>query len=281
MVASLGALVGLARFSGAAAATGEWVLGMTTENERSEFDQGLTAALAEGGAWAAQHICELCVNALPVTGAAITAMTSPDHQSPVWATDAVAQRIDELQFRLAEGPCVEAFTSGVPVLVTDIAEGVDESGRCSRPRPCGRPWRGGCMSSRCSAGRSASGCSTSTGTDPWCSDPTTWLARGAPRTPRSGRCWTCAPERRSTRPEFPRPPPATGDVEVDVEGWLADVPLERVEVYQASGMIIAQLDVSPDAALATLRAHAFVHDRPIDEVARDVVARTLRFTTER
>jgi hypothetical protein len=45
-------------------------------------------------------------------------------------------------------------------------------------------------------------------------------------------------------------------------------------------MIIAQLEVSPDAALATLRAHAFVHDRPIDAVARDVVARTLRFTRE-
>ena len=67
---------------------------------------------------------------------------------------------------------------------------------------------------------------------------------------------------------------------MDVEGWLAEMPLERAEVYQATGMIIAQLAISPDAALATLRAHAFVHDRPIDAVARDVVARTLRFTEE-
>jgi hypothetical protein len=71
-----------------------------------------------------------------------------------------------------------------------------------------------------------------------------------------------------------------GGVDVDVEGWLADVPLERAEVYQATGMLIAQLEVSPDSALATLRAHAFVHDRPIDAVARDVVARTLRFSQE-
>ena len=68
---------------------------------------------------------------------------------------------------------------------------------------------------------------------------------------------------------------------MDVEGWLADVPLERAEVYQATGMVIAQLDVTADAALATLRAHAFVHDRPIDAVARDVVARRLRFTQQR
>jgi hypothetical protein len=99
---------------------------MTTERERPDFEQGLAAALAESGARAAQLICELCVSALPVTGAAITAMSSSDHQNPVWATDEVAARIDELQFRLAEGPCVEAFTSRTPVLVPDIAAGVYE-----------------------------------------------------------------------------------------------------------------------------------------------------------
>src|SRR4051812_9660949 len=99
---------------------------MTTDGERPGFEQGLAAALAEGGVRAAQRICELCVGALPVTGAAITAMTSPDHQNPVWATDEGAARIDELQFRLSEGPCVEAFTSGAPVLVADIAEGLHE-----------------------------------------------------------------------------------------------------------------------------------------------------------
>jgi hypothetical protein len=68
--------------------------------------------------------------------------------------------------------------------------------------------------------------------------------------------------------------------DADIDGWLTDTALERPEVYQATGMIIAQLDVSPDVALARLRAYAFVHDRPIDVVARDVVARTLRFTEE-
>src|SRR3954453_14084630 len=53
-------------------------------------------------------------------------MISTQYQIPVWATDEVAGRIDELQFRLAEGPCVEAFTSAGPVLVPDIADGVHE-----------------------------------------------------------------------------------------------------------------------------------------------------------
>ncbi|MDT7744842.1 MAG: hypothetical protein QOE59_3920, partial [Actinomycetota bacterium] len=45
---------------------------MTADGGPTDFEQGLADALAEGGARAAQRICELCVRALPVTGAAIT-----------------------------------------------------------------------------------------------------------------------------------------------------------------------------------------------------------------
>jgi hypothetical protein len=48
-------------------------------------------------------------------------------------------------------------------------------------------------------------------------------------------------------------------------------------VHQASGMVSAQLEVSVGQALIRLRAHAFGNDRPLTEVARDVVARKLRF----
>jgi hypothetical protein len=53
----------------------------------------------------------------------------------------------------------------------------------------------------------------------------------------------------------------------------------RVEIHQATGMVVAQLHISATNALA-LRAHAFVHQRlPID-VCRDVVARRLVFTQD-
>jgi AmiR/NasT family two-component response regulator len=42
-------------------------------------------------------------------------------------------------------------------------------------------------------------------------------------------------------------------------------------------MIVAQARLSAETALAMLRASAFANNRPIDEVARDVVARRLRF----
>ena len=48
-------------------------------------------------------------------------------------------------------------------------------------------------------------------------------------------------------------------------------------VHQASGMVAAQLGVTVGVALVRLRAYAFGNDRPLADVARDVVSRTLRF----
>jgi hypothetical protein len=42
-------------------------------------------------------------------------------------------------------------------------------------------------------------------------------------------------------------------------------------------MVSVQLDVSVGEALVRLRAHAFGSDRPLAEVARDVIDRRLKF----
>ena len=41
--------------------------------------------------------------------------------------------------------------------------------------------------------------------------------------------------------------------------------------------VAVQLDVNVGEALIRLRAYAFGHDRPLAEVAKDIVARRLRF----
>jgi hypothetical protein len=48
-------------------------------------------------------------------------------------------------------------------------------------------------------------------------------------------------------------------------------------VHQAAGMVAVQLDVSIGHALIRLRAYAFGNDRPLADVAQDVVAKQLRF----
>jgi hypothetical protein len=67
----------------------------------------------------------------------------------------------------------------------------------------------------------------------------------------------------------------------DPHGWLSGSQLHRTEVYQATGMVLAQMEVTPEVALSALRAYAFAHDRTIVEVAREVVARRLRFEEEK
>ncbi len=54
----------------------------------------------------------------------------------------------------------------------------------------------------------------------------------------------------------------------------------RAEIYQATGMVIAQLAVPAEDALALLRAHAFAHDTTLTALAREVVARRINFRGE-
>jgi hypothetical protein len=57
---------------------------------------------------------------------------------------------------------------------------------------------------------------------------------------------------------------------------LLDEPgLHFAEVHQATGMLAAQLDTDCDHTLVRLRGYAFSHDRPLLDVARDVLARRL------
>jgi hypothetical protein len=53
----------------------------------------------------------------------------------------------------------------------------------------------------------------------------------------------------------------------------------RARMHQATGMVMAQLFISPDDALALLRAHAFAHNSSLGEVSRLVVSRRLDFTS--
>ncbi|TDD17990.1 ANTAR domain-containing protein [Kribbella turkmenica] len=68
-----------------------------------------------------------------------------------------------------------------------------------------------------------------------------------------------------------RDPELTGDPEADGK-WSA-----RAEVHQATGMVVVQLRISPDDALAILRAHAYAHDSSLGEIAHLVVTRRLDF----
>ena len=51
-------------------------------------------------------------------------------------------------------------------------------------------------------------------------------------------------------------------------------------MHQATGMIAVEASVPLTQALVLLRARAFAAERPILDLARDVIARTVRFTKD-
>lgn len=52
---------------------------------------------------------------------------------------------------------------------------------------------------------------------------------------------------------------------------------ERARVHQATGMVVAQLGVAPEDALALLRASAYAQSESLDQVADDIVSGRLNF----
>ena len=52
--------------------------------------------------------------------------------------------------------------------------------------------------------------------------------------------------------------------------------MSRAEVSQATGVLVAQLEVEPAEALLRLRAHAYATGRAATDVARDIIERRLR-----
>jgi hypothetical protein len=59
-----------------------------------------------------------------------------------------------------------------------------------------------------------------------------------------------------------------------------DLAQHRAEIDQATGMVSEQLGVAVAEAFVRLRAYAYVQDRRLSDVARDIVARRLRLSPD-
>jgi hypothetical protein len=58
-------------------------------------------------------------------------------------------------------------------------------------------------------------------------------------------------------------------------------PHDRSGIYQATGMVMAQLELTPETAFARIQAHAFTTGTTMAQVAAAVLARHLRLPDER
>lgn len=66
-------------------------------------------------------LVERVLGVLPVTGAGVLLMDGERDHHVIAATDDVILRIETLQVELGEGPCLEAYRTGRPVIVRDLS----------------------------------------------------------------------------------------------------------------------------------------------------------------
>ena len=208
------------------------------------------------GSW--DRVCAACTEALSVTGAGIS-LLSGDQRTSLGTSDDVAGTIEEAHFTLGEGPGVDAARLGVPVHEPDLAA----AGLTRWPMFAAQALGAGVAAVDALPLRAGT---AHIGTMHLYRDRTGPLAA-----PQLADALTVAALVTHTVLTVQADAP-TGTLAAP----LAEIPFRRV-VHQATGMIAAQLDISVTDALARLRSHAYAHDRPIDDIAAQIVARTLRF----
>jgi GAF domain len=213
----------------------------------------------------AEHLCRACVDGLDVHGASLSLLTSSPSRETLWATDPTAELLEELQFSLNEGACMEAAVSGSPVLVPDLSDSAE-----------GHRWP-----------IFAAAVAEQTDVVALFALPLQWgtinlgvldLYRRTPGglSQAQWRDALSAADIAALMMLGVRTEPDDGS---GGEG-LDPAVNSRAEVHQATGMVLAQLEVSAEVALARIRAYAFVEQRLLIDVARDVVSRRLRFTDD-
>src|SRR5260370_2508199 len=95
----------------------------------------ILAALADAGAesWSSASLCAVCPQIVGVDGAGVMLMSGDIPRGSLCTTNAVSHLIEELQYTLGEGPCVDAYRQDQVVAEPDLAEPVTVRGLAFTP----------------------------------------------------------------------------------------------------------------------------------------------------
>ncbi len=226
---------------------------------RSELGTAMTGA---GTALdAADLLCRACVDLLAVDGASISMIHQGATQGTFGSSGDLSRRLDELQFTLGEGPCLDSVLVGAPVLAPDLAD------------PAELRWPAFTSAVR-ESGITAVFALPVSITSHHVGALDLYRASAGPLTEESMAGALLAAE----LAVLPLLDLMTADVDWDSasqgeDGWEQLASLERVEVYQATGMVMGALGVGSAEALVLLRAHAFSLGLTASELAWQVVER--------
>ena len=207
-----------------------------------------------------KRLCEVCADVTGMTGAGIMLMSGDVPRGSVCTTDKVSALIEQLQYALGEGPCVDAYQEDRPVLEADLAEPV-------RPR-----WLAFAGPALEAGVRAVFGFPLHVGAVRL-GALNLYRARPGPLADEQHADALVMADVAAQAVLVLQANAPPGELASALE---ANADFQYV-VHQASGMVAVQLDISVAEALIRLRGYAFGNGRQLAEVAHDVVARTLRF----
>jgi hypothetical protein len=210
------------------------------------------------------RIGELCIELAEVAGAGISMMTTAGNSGIVFASDEIAAQIEELQFVLGEGPCMDAFADGGPVFIADLDD--PEEGATQR-------WPGFVQGASDLGIRAVYAVPLRIGA---ISLGVMDLYRHAPGALTAEQLESALLVADLAALSLLHQVP--GGVPFLDSG--ADRSTYRTQVHQATGMVKVQTGLTIDDALLLLRAHAFTEGRLVGDVADDVISGRLRFPKE-
>jgi GAF domain len=214
---------------------------------------------AAGDVWSSAWLCGACPGIAGVTGAGVMLMSGDIPRGSLCTTNEVSQLIEELQYTLGEGPCVDAYRQDRVVAEPDLAA------------PVTRRWPAFSPPALQAGARAVFGFPLRVGT----------VRLGAlnlyrdRRGPLSGDQHADALVMADVAARWVLEAQAGAPSGVVAEELQAGADFHFV-VHNAAGMVSVQEEISVTEALIRLRADAFSSDRLLADVAEDVVARRLR-----
>jgi GAF domain-containing protein len=221
----------------------------------------ILAAVAAGGdsGRSSMRLCEVTTEVTDVSGAGVMLMSGDVPRGSLCTTNRVSALIEELQFTLGEGPCVDAYQQDLVVIEPDLADPETPRWLAFTPKAVqagaravfGFPLRVG-------AARLGALNLYQDQPGPLSDDQHADALAMADVVAH----WVLNAQANA-------PPGALAhELEHDAEFYFV--------VHNAAGMVSVQLGVSVTEATIRLRSYAFSNDRSLRDVAQDVVSRRLR-----
>jgi GAF domain-containing protein len=228
-------------------------------------EQLIAAVDGRRGVDAADRLCEACVMLFDnVDAAAISLVFDGANSGTLGSSGAPARVYDELQFTLGEGPCLESVARRAPVLVADLTTPDDARWPIYGPALLDLQVRGVFAMPVVLAGEHVGALD---------------LFRAKPgRLEGENFAGAVVAAELAGVPllDLMNTDLRAAVADPDSNAWAELNALSRAEVSQATGMLVAQLNVEPAEALIRLRAHAYATGRSATDVARDILDRRLK-----